>query len=86
MNAISLNSHSIIVRTLSKKSQLFFALSCLSSQFIIGHWGFIGFYERQQGGSCFLQGGNCSKSLTNVLTKITLFLQCLLQLFPRGNK
>ena len=62
MNAICLNIHSIIVRTLSKKASCFFAPSCLSSQFIIGHWGFIGFYERQQGGSCFLQGGIVAKA------------------------
>ena len=80
MNAISLNSHSIIVRTLSKKASCFFALSCLSSQFIIGHWGIIGFYG---GGSCFLEGGKlcCAKEhingLTNVLTKITLFPRAL---------
>ena len=48
---------------------------CCSSQFIIGHWGIIGFYG---GGSCFLEGGNCEakehiNGLTNVLTKITLF-------------
>ena len=53
----------------------------LPSQFIIGHWGIIGFYEEQsKGGSSFFTGGKLWRSvfgLTNVLTKITLFLKTL---------